>query len=374
MFQFDHSGVLRCLSALDGVEAGLLAAVDAHGLDVDAGDGDQVGAVLRVEVVQVGLVLEVVGVHRAVLDHVVGDDVVVKFLDVQGDALGLQDGHADLQHFAVGGGGGGAAHGLAGQGVVVHFGVVAVGGVLHHRHHRAAVLLQHKVLHLLAFQRGGQGLDAGVVFVALFADQHVDVAGGAVLHGQGLGHGVQPGGDGVVGVDDGVVLVLQDVGHLGGLHLVDGDVEGVVRDVVLGGGDAGPFLQGEEAVLFQQLEGAGLVGGVVGDGHVEAGAAARAARAGGQGGGRGGQAGGLQECAARDLVHSKAPFCIHCCSMLRVYRRDGKKKAPVPTGIKHLQGRELECFRGTTLVRRPLAGRGLSAAAGRKGPAYSRTL
>src|SRR5699024_983099 len=223
-------------------------------------------------------------------------------------ALGLQDGHADLQHFAVGGGGGGAAHVLAGQGVVVHFGVVAVGGVLHHRHHRAAVLLQHKVLHLLAFQRGGQGLDAGVVFVALFADQHVDVAGGAVVRGQGLGHGVQPGGDGVVGVDDGVVLVLQDVGHLGSLHLVDGDVEGVVRDVVLGGGDAGPFLQGEEAVLFQQLEGAGRIGGVVGDGHVAAGAAARPARAGGEGGGRGGQAGDLQECAAGDLVHNDAPF------------------------------------------------------------------
>ena len=50
---------------------------------MDAGHGDQMGAVLLVEVVQVGLMLEVVGVYLAVLDDVVGLDVVIELLDVQ---------------------------------------------------------------------------------------------------------------------------------------------------------------------------------------------------------------------------------------------------------------------------------------------------
>ena len=50
-----------------------------------------------------------------------------------------------------------------------------------------------------------------------------------ILHGQSVGHGVQTGRDGVVGVDDGVVLILQDVGHLRSLDLVDADVERVLQ-------------------------------------------------------------------------------------------------------------------------------------------------
>ena len=45
--------------------------------------------------------------------------------------------------------------------------------------------------------------------------------------------GSRPAGDGVVGVDDGVVLILQDVGHLSSLDLIDGNIQGVLLDVVL---------------------------------------------------------------------------------------------------------------------------------------------
>ena len=44
--------------------------------------------------------------------------------------------------------------------------------------------------------------------------------------------------------------------------------------------------------------------------------------------------------------------------------RTEREKLPSPQVERHLQGREPECFRGTTLFHRPLAGRGLSAAAG----------
>ena len=57
---------------LDRAQVTLLAAVDAHGLNVDAGNRDQVGALLLIEVVQVGLMLEVVGVALAIFNEVLG--------------------------------------------------------------------------------------------------------------------------------------------------------------------------------------------------------------------------------------------------------------------------------------------------------------
>ena len=88
---------------LDRAQVALFAAVDAHGLNVDAGNGDQVGALLLIEVVQVGLMLEVVGVALAILNDGVGDHVVIVLLDVQRNALVGQDLLADLQDLAGGG-------------------------------------------------------------------------------------------------------------------------------------------------------------------------------------------------------------------------------------------------------------------------------
>ena len=65
----------RVSLTLDRAQVALLAAVDAHGLNVDTGNGDQVGALLLIEVVQVGLMLEVVGVALAILNDGVGDQV-----------------------------------------------------------------------------------------------------------------------------------------------------------------------------------------------------------------------------------------------------------------------------------------------------------
>ena len=87
------------------VQRGGLAGVDAHGLDVDAGHAHQVGAVLSVEVVQIGDVLEVVGVLGALLHGGVGDHIVAVDVDLQVNALLFQDGNADFQNFGVGSGG-----------------------------------------------------------------------------------------------------------------------------------------------------------------------------------------------------------------------------------------------------------------------------
>ena len=209
--------------------------------------------------------LEVVGVALAVLDDGVGDHIVVVLLDVQSDALSGQNVLADLQDLAVGSGSSSAADGRAVQCIVVDGSVIAIGRGLDDGDDSALVVLIHEVLDLLALQSGDEGLDLGLVLVALLADQNIDVSRRAVLHCQSVGHGVQTSGDGVVGVDDSVVLILQDVGDLSSLDLIDGDVQGVLLDVVLGSGQAGVSLQLEEAVLLQQGQSAGLVGGVVGD-------------------------------------------------------------------------------------------------------------
>ena len=91
-----------CLLAAYCIQSFLSAAVQAHGLHVDAAHGHDVGVVLSVEVLQIGQVLEVVGVHGAVLHHGVGHNVVIVDLNVQGDVLGRQDLLGDLQDLGVG--------------------------------------------------------------------------------------------------------------------------------------------------------------------------------------------------------------------------------------------------------------------------------
>ena len=84
-----------------------LGGVDAHGLDVDVGDGDEVVALLLVLLGQeVGGLVEVGG-QRAVLKRGVGGLVVVDLLDVQLDAGALGEVVLDpLEDLDVGLGGG----------------------------------------------------------------------------------------------------------------------------------------------------------------------------------------------------------------------------------------------------------------------------
>ena len=79
---------------------------------MDLGHAHQVGAVAGIEVVHVGDVLEVVGVNGAVLHRLVGHDVVVEGLDLQGVSLFGHDVLGHLQNAGVGSGGSAHHHGL----------------------------------------------------------------------------------------------------------------------------------------------------------------------------------------------------------------------------------------------------------------------
>ena len=72
---------------------------------MDAGHAYQMGAVLFIEVVQVGDVLEVVGVQLALFQRGVGDDIVVEFHDLQIVAFVSQNLLDNFQNLGVGCGG-----------------------------------------------------------------------------------------------------------------------------------------------------------------------------------------------------------------------------------------------------------------------------
>ena len=85
-------------------QIGGLARVDAHGLVVGGDHAYDVSALLGVEVVQIGLVLEVVGIQAAVLHGGVGHHVVVEFHDLQSYVMLGQNGGGILQNLGVGAG------------------------------------------------------------------------------------------------------------------------------------------------------------------------------------------------------------------------------------------------------------------------------
>jgi len=84
----------------------VLARIEAQRLDVNAGDGDQVRSARRVELVQIGLGLEVVHIQPFFRQLHVRLNVVVEDLDLDRHALGGQDRLHLLQDFSVRHGGG----------------------------------------------------------------------------------------------------------------------------------------------------------------------------------------------------------------------------------------------------------------------------
>ena len=71
---------------------------------MDGADGNDVGVLLGVEIVEVGSVLEVICENGAVFNNGVGNYIVVVGLDVEGDVLLGEDVLYDLEDLCVRGG------------------------------------------------------------------------------------------------------------------------------------------------------------------------------------------------------------------------------------------------------------------------------
>ena len=86
---------------------------------MDRADGHDVGALLGVEVIQIGDMLEVVGVQRTVFDHSVRHNIIIVDLNIQRNVLGSQDLLGNLQDLGVRRGGSGHGNGLTLQRVII---------------------------------------------------------------------------------------------------------------------------------------------------------------------------------------------------------------------------------------------------------------
>ena len=145
------------------------------------------GALLGIEVIEVGGVLEVVCQNGAVFNDVVGNDVIVVGLNIEGDVLLCEDLLCDLKDLCVRSGGCCDGDSGACESCVVNAAVVAVGEVIYGGNYAAVVLLADEVCYLLAFESCFECLDCVGVFVAFLDCEDVAVCrGGAFLEQGGL--------------------------------------------------------------------------------------------------------------------------------------------------------------------------------------------
>jgi hypothetical protein len=95
-----RNGDLRAVG--QRVKRGGLSRVDAQRLVVDGDERNQIGALFRVEVVKIGLVLEEVRVKLAVLQGYVRLHVVGEFPDLELVALARENFSDDCEYFRMG--------------------------------------------------------------------------------------------------------------------------------------------------------------------------------------------------------------------------------------------------------------------------------
>ena len=269
-------------------------------------DGDDVGIVLLVEIIEVGLVLEVVRVNFAGLNNVVGLDIVGELLDVKGHALSCEYLFGNGEDFGVRCGGGGDGYRLTLESVIVDGGIVAVTGALDNADNRAVILGGDEIGDLLALESGGESLDLVGILCAFLGGEDVRLCARGAVNGEIVLYGVKTRGDSVVRVDNGVVNILENVGKLSGLNLFEGDVLRILFDVSYGCGDARAVLELDYALLLEEKKRTCLIGSVVGNGDGDALAARRA-------GGEAEDAAQREDCGKNDrycLFHVGCLLCI----------------------------------------------------------------
>ena len=238
---------------------------------MDRENRNDVSAVFGVEVIEVRGVLEVVGQDGAVLYNIIGDNIVAVLLDIQGDVLRGQNFLGNSQDLSVGSGGSGNGDGLTGQSGVIEVGIIAIAGVFYNGDNGTIILFGDVIGNLLAGEGGDEGLDEGFIFIAFLYRQDIGIGGGGAFQCQGILGGIEAGGDGVVGIDDSIVNIGQQVGQLGSLDFAELNVLGVFYDIQDGGGDADTVLQLDVALILQQQQRACFIGGIIRNGDLELG-------------------------------------------------------------------------------------------------------
>ena len=175
--------------------------------------------------------LEVVRVKFAFIDDKVRLYIIGKLGDLEGDVLLGEDILDDCENLGVRRRRSRDGNGLTLQRVVINRRIETVGGILNDRHDSAVVVLVDVVDDLLRFGRGDQCLDLRLILVAFLDCDDVDISGCRTFDTQRILDGIQSCVDRVVGVDDGIVIVLQSGRQLSRLNLSKLDVLRVIFDI-----------------------------------------------------------------------------------------------------------------------------------------------
>ena len=149
--------------------------VNTHRLNVNCGNRNDVRAVVFVEIIKVGGVLEVVCVAFAAFDNVVRDNVIGKGFDFKRDVLFGKNFLCFFKNFRVGSGRSGDCDFRSGKGSLVNRGVKSVCGIVNCVYDGAGIFLCNESRNLLAFESRLESLCVRGAFVAFFDGKNICV-------------------------------------------------------------------------------------------------------------------------------------------------------------------------------------------------------
>ena len=163
-----------------------------------SGNGNDVCAVLFVEVVKVGCVLEVVCVTFAAFNYIVRNDIIRENIDFQRDVFFCEDFLYFSEYLGVRCGRCGNLYLCAGKRSVVNGRIVAVCEIINRAYNGAVIFVCYEIGNLLAFESRFECLYLGSVLVAFFNGKNVCVFAVRTFDSKGILCGIEACGNCVV--------------------------------------------------------------------------------------------------------------------------------------------------------------------------------
>lgn len=150
---------------------------------------------------------------------------------------------------------------------IVDCGVIAVCGIVNGADNISAELFCDEVLYLLALECGDECLYFGLAFIAFLDGKYIGICGIGAFYCNGILGGIETCGDSVVGIDDRIVDIAQNIGELSRFYFAEFDIVGVFGYILYRSGDAGALFELDDTVCFENPESSCFVCRVVGDGY-----------------------------------------------------------------------------------------------------------
>ena len=158
---------------------------------MDSRNRNNVCSVLLVEIVKIGLVLEIVGVKLAAVNNIVRLNIIVKFLDFQLNILFGKNFLCNGKYLSVRSRRSGDGYRLTLELIVINRGVETVRRVLNRAYNGAVIFCLYKINNLLAFESSFKSLYFIGIFIALLNCKNIAVCRGRTLYCKRIVNGIK---------------------------------------------------------------------------------------------------------------------------------------------------------------------------------------